>query len=182
MNKMDLSRYVEKQPHRFSRIIWAIVNATIFRCLPTKYLRKARIALLLLFGADVSWNAMVYNSCKIYAPWNLKIGDFACVGPNTQLYSKDRISIGNNTIISQGSFLCTAGHDISDAHNALKTAPIELGDSVWVAAEAFVGMGVTIGEGAVVGARAAVFNFVKPWTVVGGNPAKYIKERVIDDK
>ena len=40
-------------------------------------------------------------------------------------------------------------------------------------------MGVTVGEGAVVGARAAVFKNIEPWTVVGGNPAKYIKKRVI---
>ena len=49
----------------------------------------------------------------------------------------------------------------------------------WVAAWAFVGMGVTIGEGAVVGACAVVFKNVEPWTVVGGNPAKFIKKRVI---
>ena len=42
-----------------------------------------------------------------------------------------------------------------------------------------MGMGVTIGEGAVVGARAAVFKDVEPWTVVGGNPAKVIKNRII---
>ena len=49
----------------------------------------------------------------------------------------------------------------------------------WVAADAFVCMGITIGEGAVVGARAAVFKNVEPWTVVGGNPAKVIKKREI---
>ena len=42
-------------------------------------------------------------------------------------------------------------------------------------------MGVTIGEGAVVAARAAVFKDVEPWTIVGGNPAKPIKKRVIND-
>ena len=63
----------------------------------------------------------------------------------------------------------------------LKIAPITIGDRAWVAADAFVGMGVTIGEGAVVGARAAVFKDVEPWTVVGGNPAKFIKKRVMKD-
>ena len=52
---------------------------------------------------------------------------------------------------------------------------------VWVAAEAFIGMGVIIGEGAVVGARACVFKNVEPWTVVGGNPAKFIKKRIIKE-
>ena len=59
----------------------------------------------------------------------------------------------------------------------LVTAPITVGAQAWVAADAFVGMGVTIGEGAVVGARAVVTRNVEPWTVVGGNPAKFIKKR-----
>lgn len=49
-----------------------------------------------------------------------------------------------------------------------------------MAAEAFIGPGVTIGEGAVVGARGCVFKDVDPWTVVGGNPAKFIKKRIIN--
>ena len=57
--------------------------------------------------------------------------------------------------------------------------PIIIGDRAWVAAEAFIGPGVTVGEGAVVGARAAVFKDVEPWTVVGGNPARVIKTRTI---
>ena len=64
----------------------------------------------------------------------------------------------------------------------LLQSPITLKDNSWVAAEAFVGPGVTIGEGAVVGARAAVFRNVEPWNVVGGNPAKFIKRRVINEK
>lgn len=87
------------------------------------------------------------------------------------------VIIGDNSVVSQGAFLCTAGHDITDSKHTLITAPIIIGDTAWVAADAFVNMGVTIGEGAVVGARAAVFKDVNPWTVVGGNPARFIKER-----
>ena len=97
------------------------------------------------------------------------------------MYNKDLIVIGDDSVISQGTYLCTASHDISSKMLPLNTAPIIIGKNVWVAADAFVGMGVTIGEGAVVGARAAVFKDVEPWTVVGGNPAKFIKNRVIKD-
>jgi len=55
--------------------------------------------------------------------------------------------------------------------------PIELGARSWIAADVFVGPGVCIGEGAVVGARSAVFRDVEPWTVVGGNPARFLKRR-----
>ena len=77
--------------------------------------------------------------------------------------------------------MCTASHDITDPHNPLITAPIHVESFAWVAADAFIGMGVTVGEGAVVGARAAVFKDVEPWTVVGGNPAKFIKRRVVKE-
>jgi len=58
----------------------------------------------------------------------------------------------------------------------LVTAPIAVGERAWVAADVFIGPGVTIGQGAVVGARASVFRNVEPWTVVGGNPARIIKK------
>ena len=84
-------------------------------------------------------------------------------------------------VVSQGAYLCAASHDITNPLNPLITAPIHIGSFAWIAAEAFVNMGITIGEGAVVGARAAVFKDVDPWTVVGGNPAKFIKKRIIKE-
>ena len=61
------------------------------------------------------------------------------------------------------------------------TAPIVIEDQAWVGADVFIGMGVTVGQGAVVGARASVYKDVDPWTVVGGNPAKFIKKRTINE-
>ena len=84
--------------------------------------------------------------------------------------------------MSQGAYLCGASHDINSLNKPLITAPIKIERFSWICADAFVGMGVTIGEGAVVGARAAVFKDVEPWTVVGGNPAKFIKMRVIEKR
>ena len=84
-------------------------------------------------------------------------------------------------VVSQGANLCTASHDISDSQMALITKPIIIENRAWVASDAFVGMGVTIGEGAVVGARAAVFKDVEAWTVVGGNPARFLKKRIINE-
>ena len=89
--------------------------------------------------------------------------------------------LGSKVVISQSAYLCTASHDITNPRNPLITTSINIYSFAWVAAEAFVGMGVIIGEGAVVGARAAVFKNVEPWTVVGGNPAKFIKKRIIKE-
>ncbi|WPX41440.1 DapH/DapD/GlmU-related protein [Akkermansia sp. N21116] len=89
------------------------------------------------------------------------------------------IRIEANTTVSQGAYLCTASHDITDPLNPLITAPIVIEDQAWIGARAFVGMGVTIGQGAVVGATASVYKDVDPWSVVGGNPAWLIKKRII---
>lgn len=174
---VNLSNYHEEKPHRIKQLLWRIINISIFRLFPGTPLRYVRNIILRCFGAQLPLDVSVFPTAKIFAPWNLRMGKHSCIGPNTDIYNKDKVIIGDNAVVSQGAFLCTAGHDITDSKNTLITAPIIIGDSVWVAANAFVNMGVTIGEGAVVGARAAVFKDVDSWTVVGGNPARFIKER-----
>lgn len=178
MTTMNLSDYKEKKPHRAKRIVWAVVNKTLFRWCIGRVGWPLRKLMLKTFGASIDRKAYIYGSCTVFAPWLLVVGR-ACIGPNTELYNKAPITIGDDSVVSQGSFLCTASHDISSTMLPLKTAPISIGDNVWVASDAFVGMGVAIGDGAVIGARSAVFKDVEPWTVVGGNPAKFIKERTI---
>lgn len=97
-------------------------------------------------------------------------------------YNVDKVILKHGAQVSQKTYLCTASHSIDVIDGPLITAPIVIEQNAWVTADAFVGMGVTIGVGAVVGARAAVFKDVEPWTVVGGNPAKVIKKRVIREK
>lgn len=176
---MELSEYTEPKPHIVKRIVWTFVNLTLFRLLPGTQLRYLRNALLRMFGAQIPLGSLVYPSCRIWGPWNLVVGKNSCIGPNTQIYNRAKVVIGDNAVVSQGSFLCTASHDITDPCHSVIMRPIVICNRVWIAADAFIGMGVTIGEGAVVGARAAVFKDVEPWTVVGGNPAKFIKKRVI---
>ena len=106
--------------------------------------------------------------------------EHSCLASDVDCYNVAPIIIGANSTVSQGAYLCTASHDITDPLNPLITAPIIIEDQAWIGARAFVGMGVTIGQGAVVGATASVYKDVAPWTVVGGNPAKFIKERKIN--
>ena len=174
---MDLSNYKEEKPNYVKRILWILINATIFRILMGTKLRYVRNILLQLFGAKIPLGSLIYSSCKIWAPWNLEIGKNSCVGPNTELYNKAKIVIGDNSVISQGAKLFTASHDITDSRHPLIYFPITVGHKAWIAADAFIGPGVSVGDGAVVGARAAVFKNVGAWEVVGGNPAKFIKKR-----
>ena len=162
-------------------MLWTIVWG-LFACpLPRSIGSGWKRFLLRLFGAKIDSTAVVYSSAKVYYPPNLIMEHYACLASDVDCYNVDIIRIGANTTVSQGAYLCTASHDITNSLNPLITAPIIIEDQAWIAADAFVGMGVTIGQGAVVGARAAVFKDVESWTVVGGNPAKFIKKRIIKE-
>jgi len=137
-----------------------------------------RRALLRLFGATVSPTCAVYSSAVIWDPRNLELGDYACLGPRVNCYTMARIVLRDHAIASQGAHLCAGTHDIDDADFPLRARPIVLGEKSWVAAEAFVGPGVTVGEGAVLGARGAAFADLAPWTVYTGNPARILRQRV----
>lgn len=105
--------------------------------------------------------------------------DYACLASDVDCYNVAPIHIGKFATVSQGAFLCTASHNITSPDHELITAPIIIENQAWVGAGAFVGMGITVAEGSVVGARAALFKSTQPWDVVGGNPAKFIKKRII---
>lgn len=181
--KIDLSQYENKlsRGNKLARLVWNIAYWLLLRPFPSSLFMPWRRLILRLFGARIGKGTQVYCTAKIWAPWNLEMGDYSCLASNVDCYNVDKISIGSNTTVSQKSYLCTASHDISNPKNPLITAPITIADQAWIAADAFVGMGVTIGQGAVVGARSAVFKNVEPWSVVGGNPAKFIKERTIHE-
>jgi putative colanic acid biosynthesis acetyltransferase WcaF len=90
------------------------------------------------------------------------------------LYALGPISLGRATTVSQNSHLCAGSHDYRHADRPLTKPPITIGDSVWICADAFVGPGVNIGDGAIVGARAVVIKNVPEQTIVAGNPAREI--------
>jgi putative colanic acid biosynthesis acetyltransferase WcaF len=174
------SQRFRPSPHslanRLARLLWSVVRLLLFRPSP-KIAHGWRRFLLRLFGARIGHRASVHASARIWAPWNLEMGDFSCLSHNVDCYAVDRIRIGAKATVSQYSFLCAAGHDVDSPDMTLITAPIVIMEHAWIAADAFIGPGVTIGEGAVVGARATVFKNVPPWTIVGGNPARVIRER-----
>ena len=164
------------------RTVWNVAAALLFRPFVTGAFRLWRIALLKAFGAKVAWDANVYASAKIWAPWNLEMGHRACLGPETICYNQDRVVLEDDVVVSQCSYLCTASHDVNKqntAHGSLVTAPIWIREKAWIGSRAFVGLGVCIGMAAVVGATASVYKDVEAWTVVGGNPAKVLKRRLL---
>lgn len=157
------------------RLLW-IVGQSFFRLSPRPFFACRRL-ILRCFGATVGAHVHTYPSTRIYFPWNLKVGEWSAIGENALVYSLGQVTIGQRVTISHGAHVCAGTHDYMRADMTLLKPSITIGDQVWICADAFVGPGVTVGEGAVVGARAVAMNDVPPWTVVAGNPAQPIKKR-----
>lgn len=191
--KIDLSKYhnVLGRKHQYytitfsnkvKRALWHFVESLLFRPFAGALFNKWRLLILKLFGASVQNDSGVYASARIWAPWNLKLGHNAWIGPHVECYNVDYIELADNVTVSQWAYLCTASHDTSKINNpasGLIIAPIIIRRNAWIGAKAFIGMGVEIGANSIVGAMAAVFKDVEENTIVGGNPAKFIKKRIL---
>ncbi len=174
----------EKWPypkHEYAiRAIWGVVWATLWQVCWCR-LPFLRMLILRLFGAKVALRVRMAHSVQITRPWDLEIGECCTIGPRAHLYNLGGLTIGEQTLISQDAYICGGTHDHTDPTYPLIRKRIVIGRYVWIAAGAFIYPGVTIGEGAVVAARAVVVKDVEPWTVVAGNPAKVIKRRVMQN-
>ena len=136
--------------------------------------------MLRAFGATVGPGVHVYPSAIITLPWLLEVGEWSALGDSVLVYNLGSVRIGSRVTISQRAHLCAGTHDYRQASMPLERRPISIGDAAWICADAFVGPGVSVGEGAVVGARAVVVRDVEPWTVVAGNPARVVGRRSLE--
>jgi putative colanic acid biosynthesis acetyltransferase WcaF len=157
------------------RVLWAACGP-LFRFSP-RLLWGWRCFLLRAFGAKVGRNVQIHPSARIFIPWNLDIGDWSSIGFDALIYNLGPVTIGDKVTVSQRAHLCAGSHDFRDPTMTLLKPPITIGDESWICADAFVGSGVTVGNGSVVGARAVVVNDVQAGAIVGGNPAKVIGQR-----
>ncbi|WP_460979767.1 WcaF family extracellular polysaccharide biosynthesis acetyltransferase [Spirosoma knui] len=165
--------------NRLFRVCWSVVYTLLFRFTPKPF-HAWRSFILRCFGAKVGQNVHVYPNVKIWAPWNLVLGDECGVANGVILYSQGVITIGYRAVVSQGAHLCAGTHDYTKPGFPLITKPIHIGDLAWVAAEAFVHPGVTIDNGCVIGARSVVTKDMPAWMVCAGHPCKPLKRREYD--
>ncbi|KMY85132.1 Colanic acid biosynthesis acetyltransferase WcaF [Candidatus Paraburkholderia calva] len=163
--------------NRIARVAWGIVHSLLFTPIP-RVAHKWRSFLLKLFGADIGIGVHVYPRVKIWAPWNLCIGNYAGVANGVNLYSIERITLGERCVVSQGALLCTGSHDFNDPSFQLTAESVAIGADAWVCSEAFLCPGVTIAPGAMVGARSVVTrNLSDAWTIYAGMPARKFSVR-----
>ena len=127
-----------------------------------------------LFENRLPENSTIWTPTQIDRANKIKIGNNVFINHSLTTVALGGITIEDNVQIAPGVTMLTANHDIEHM-NILKTAPIHIKEGAWVGARAVLLPGVTIGEHAIVGAGAVVTKDVEPYTVVGGNPAKLIK-------
>ena len=166
---------------RLRMLLWTIACALLFRPTP-KLLYRWRLVVLRVFGATVHGAPFVAASARIRMPWNLILHERACLGEYAECYNLATIELRERCTIAQHAYLCAGTHDITTLDLPLTVGPIVIGADVFVGAKAFVLPGVSIGDGAVVGAAAVVTRDVEPWTIVAGNPANPIGQRILRDK
>lgn len=162
--------------NRLMRALWMIAWLVLCRFTPPP-LHAWRRLVLRAFGARIASGARVHASVSVWLPANLELGENALIGPGVRLYNQGRIVIGARTVISQRAHICASTHDLRDPLFQLVLRPVTIGQQCWVAAEAFVGPGVTMHDGAVLGARGALFEDAVAGGVYTGNPAAFVKDR-----
>ncbi len=166
--------------HRAVRALFSVTWLLLAAWTPPP-LRGWRRLVLRLFGAQLGVGANIYASARIWYPANLVMGDYATLGRRVRCYNQARVTIEAYAVVSQDATLCAGTHDYEDPHFPLRARPIVLEAKSWIAAEAFVGPGVTVGAGAILGARGVAMKDLAAGTIHAGNPAVAIKQRHATD-
>lgn len=175
LSKFKLPKGFRGRPGWYVQIWW-IVQATLFRCSP-QFAYRFRANILRAFGANIGKNTIIRPTVTITYPWKVSIGVNSWIGDDVTLYSLGNITIGENTVISQRSYICAADHDYKQPDFPIRARPIDIGNECWLATDTFVAPGISIGSGTVVGARSLVVKNLPGDMVCIGNPCKPVKSR-----
>ncbi|CAN5397825.1 hypothetical protein BH10ACT5_BH10ACT5_18940 [soil metagenome] len=131
-------------------------------------------------GLTIDRTSSLHWRAEFYAPEGITIGRHCTIGDTAFLDGRSGLWIGNSVNFGSHVTIYTRQHDVDSPDFTEIGGAVVVGDYAWVSSHAIVLPGVTIGEGAVVAAGAVVSKSVAPYTVVGGNPATYIRERSRD--
>lgn len=153
-----------------------VLVSIIIQITPSFYLR-ARILNWIGRNCSIHPSVTLHNRLRILIPRNIQIGAGSTVNGRCLLDSRYPLKIGRRVMVGHGTTIFTLGHDIDDPIFAPKGAPVTIEDYAIIFPKVLVMPGVTIGSGAVVLPGSVVTADVAPMAVVGGAPARYMRER-----
>jgi putative colanic acid biosynthesis acetyltransferase WcaF len=157
---------------RFKELLWILLSGLIFESwLPGT---MWRCMLLRLFGAEIGSGVVIKPRVRIKFPWRLNVGSNTWIGEGVWIDNLANIDVGQNVCISQSAYFCTGSHDWSLQTFDLITMKIQVKDMSWVAAQARIGPGVTVGCGSVVCFGSTLVSDSEPWSIYSGSPAMLI--------
>lgn len=130
-----------------------------------------------LAGVKIGKSSTIHMWANFFDPRGVTIGEDTIIGDHCFLDGRDKLKVGNHTDIASQVLIYNSEHDIEAEDFQAITAPVEIGDYVFIGPRAIILPGVKIGDGAVVAAGAVVTKDVLPFSIVGGVPAKEIGQR-----
>lgn len=161
---------------RLVMVLWELCW-TVFCQWTPKPCNPWRLLWLKAFGAKIHGTPFVHQRARIQIPWKMTLHDRSCLGDRTNAYSLGAIEIEAHAVVAQEAYLCTGSHDFDQPGLPLTTAKIHIGRGAFVGARAFVLPGVSIGEGAIIGACSVVTADVAPFTINAGTPCRLLRQR-----
>jgi len=153
------------------RALWRLVQASLFRYSFHNWY-GFRCRLLRLFGATLAAEVRIRPTVRIDCPWRLTIGRKSSLGDGCVVWAHAPVVIGERSVCSQFSVLCTWDVDVDDPARPMPPRPIHIADDVWIATECLVTAGATVPPGVVIGARSVVRGPLEGWTIAAGDPAR----------
>jgi len=132
-------------------------------------------------GLKLGHKSYIHYGARFYKLSNISIGQGTIIGDHAFIDGRDKVKIGSNVDIASEVRIYNSEHDINDENFAVTVSPVIIEDYVFIGPRVTILPGVTIRKGAVVAAGSVVVKDVEESTLVGGVPAKFIKNREILD-
>lgn len=173
LNKFNNSWY--KPGNKFKILCWMIVSSVFFEAF-FPWPNKLKIMILNIFGSKISEGVVIKPNVKIKYPWFLTVGEYSWIGEFVWIDNLADVSIGKNSILSQGVYLCTGNHNFKSETFDLMLGEIKIGNSTWIGAKSVISPNVTICDQTIVSLGSVVKKSIEKPGIYGGNPASFIKE------